>query len=159
LIVADISYSSTRTIEQAPAVVHDRVLELARRLRDEAPTVPPGSGPASMLGVTGQLDVEIGDRGPNRIELRTTEGRIRVEAAADVIGRPDGRTDLTIGATIRPQGMGASLMLSAALGARPEIRQRVENGIEAAMDDLSTELAKPDDQWDASSWNPPGLGS
>jgi len=112
-----------------------------------------------MLGVTGQLDVEIGDRGPNRIELRTTEGRIRVEAAADVVGRPDGRTDLTIGATIRPQGMGASLMLSAALGARPEIRQRVENGIEAAMDDLATELAKPDDQWDASRWNPPGLGS
>jgi len=157
--VADISYSSTRTIAQAPAVVHDRVLQLAQRLRDEAPTVPSGSQAGSMFGVTGRLDVEIADRGPTRIELRTTEGRIRVEAAADIVGRPDGRTDLTIGTIVRPQGMGASLMLSAALGARPEIRQRVENGIESAFDDLATELAKPDDQWDAASWNPPGLGS
>lgn len=112
-----------------------------------------------MLGVSGQLDIEIADRGPNRIELRTTEGRIRVEAAANIVARPDGRTDLTIGTTVRPQGMAASLMMSAALGARPEIRQRVENGFESAFDDLAAELAKPDDQWDASTWNPPGLGS
>ncbi len=157
--MADLTYSSTRTIEQAPGVVHDRVLELAQRLRDEAPVVPEGSGPGTMLGVSGRLDVEIADRGPNRIEVRTTEGRIRVEAAADIAGRPDGRTDLTIGATVRPQGMAANLMMSAALGARPDIRQRVENGIESAFDDLATELAKPDDQWDASSWNPPGIGS
>ena len=157
--MADVSYASKRTIDQAPAVVHDRVLELATRLRDEAPSVPPGSGAGTMFGVTGRLDVEIADRGPNRIELRTTEGRIRVEAAADIVGRPDGRTDLTIGATVRPQGMAASLMLSAALGARPEMRQRVENGFESAFDDLATELAKPDGEWDASSWNPPGLGS
>lgn len=157
--MADLSYSSTRTIEQQPAVVHDRVLELARRLRDEAPDVKAGSQAGTMLGVSGQLDIEIADRGPNRIELRTTEGRIRVEAAANIVARPDGRTDLTIGTTVRPQGMAASLMMSAALGARPEIRQRVENGFESAFDDLAAELAKPDDQWDASSWNPPGLGS
>lgn len=157
--MADLSYSSTRTIDQTPTVVHDRVLELARRVRDEAPEVPEGSQPASLLGVSGRLDVEIADRGPNRVELRTTEGRIQVEAAADIAGRPDGRTDLTLGATVRPQGMAASLMMSAALGARPEIRRRVENGIESAFDDLATELAKPDDQWDASSWKPPGMGS
>jgi hypothetical protein len=155
--MADLVQRSSRTIDQAPGVVHDRLLELAARLRDEAPPIPPGSQAATLLGVSGPLAIEIADRGPSRIELRTTEGRVRGEATADISGRPDGRTDLTLVATVKPQGFAANLILGAALGARPEVRQQIETGLERAFDDLATELAKPDSEWDASAWQPPGL--
>jgi len=37
--VADLTHASKRLVSQRPDVVHDRVLQLANRLRDEAPPV------------------------------------------------------------------------------------------------------------------------
>jgi hypothetical protein len=155
--VADLVFRSSRTIDQRPDVVHDRLLQLAARLRNEAPPVPPGSQASTFLGVSGPLGIEIGDRGPNRIELRTTRGRVRGEAAVDIAARADGRSDLALLAVIKPQGMAASLMMSAAVAARPAVREQVEAGVERAIDDLAVELAKPDGEWDPASWMPPGL--
>jgi hypothetical protein len=155
--MADLVFRSTRTVEQRPDVVHDRLLQLAARLRDEAPSVPPGSQASTFLGVSGPLGIEIGDRGPERIELRTTRGRVRGEAAVDIAARPDGRSDVALLAVVKPQGMAASIMMSAAVAARPLVRQQVEGAVERAIDDLAVELAKPDGEWDPASWMPPGL--
>lgn len=156
--MADIVHQSSRTIDQQADIVHDRLLQLADRLRDEAPPVPPGSQASTLLGMSGSLGIEVADRGPNRIELRTTQGRVRGEGGVDIAGRPDGRTDVTIGVAIRPQGFAANLMLGAALGAMPKVQQGVIDGLERGFDDLAVELAKPDSEWDPSTWTPPGLG-
>jgi hypothetical protein len=155
--MADIVHRSTRTIDQRPGIVHDRLLELAARLRDEAPPIPPGSQAATLLGVSGSLGIEIGDRGPQRIELRTTQGRVRGEGGVDIAGRPDGRTDVSLVAIVKPQGFAANVMLGAALASMPAMRQRIIDGLEQGFDDLAVELAKPDGEWDAGSWQPPGL--
>ena len=122
--MADLAHRATRLVEQDPAVVHDRVLELAKRLRDEAPTIEPGSQPAMLLGTSGSLGIELRDVGPGRIELTTTQGRIRGHIAADIAPADGGRTNLAIAVSVEPKGMAAGLMLGAALGARPNIRQR-----------------------------------
>lgn len=155
--MAGLVHRSTRTVDQRPDVVHDRLLALATRLRDEAPSIPPGSQAATLLGTSGPLGVEIGDRGPGRIELRTTQGRIRGEGAVDIAGRPDGRTDVSMLALVKPQGFAANMMLGVALQARPGMQREIEDGLERAFDDLAVELAKPDGQWEASSWMPPGI--
>ncbi|HEV7809607.1 MAG TPA: hypothetical protein VGO64_03325 [Candidatus Limnocylindrales bacterium] len=155
--MADIVHRSSRTIDQRAEVVHDRLLELGARLRDEAPPIPPGSQAATFLGVTGSLGIEIGDRGPNRIELRTTQGRVRGEGGIDIAARPDGRTDVAMVAIVKPQGFAANVMLGAAMASMPAMRDRIIDGIERAFDDLAVELAKPDGEWDARSWQPPGL--
>jgi hypothetical protein len=155
--MADIVHRSTRTIDQRPGIVHDRLLELAARLRDEAPPIPPGSQAATLLGVSGSLGIEIGDRGPQRIELRTTQGRVRGEGGVDIAGRPDGRTDVSLVAIVKPQGFAANVMLGAALASMPAMRQRIIDGLEQGFDDLAVELAKPDTEWDAGSWQPPGV--
>ena len=79
----------------------DRLLELAARLRDELPPIEPGTQAATALGMSGRLNVEIADRGPGRIELRTTEGRIRGEGVADMAPAPDGRTNVTVSVEIQ----------------------------------------------------------
>jgi hypothetical protein len=152
-----IEHRATRLIDQRPEVVHARLLELAERLRRELPPIEPGTQAASVLGVSGPLEVEVVSRGPERIELRTTQGRIRGEAAADLIGTPDGKTALTLEMTVNPLGFAANMMLGVALRTMPGIEQRVVEGVEAAMDDLATELAKPDGEWNAAAWTPPGL--
>ena len=156
--MADLVHRSSRTIDQRADVVHDRLLQLAVRLRDEAPSIPPGSTAATFLGVTGPLGIEIGDRGPNRIELRTTRGRVRGEGAVDITPRPDGRTDVAMLALVKPQGVAANLVLGAALGARPQLREGIEAGLERGFDDLAVERAKPDAEWEPSAWMPPGGG-
>jgi hypothetical protein len=155
--LADIVHRSSRTIDQRPDVVHDRLLQLAERLRDDAPPVPPGSQAATMLGTSGSLGIEIADRGPGRIELRTTQGRVRGEGSVDIVARPDGRTDVSLLAIIKPMGFAANLMLGAALASMPKIQQQVTDGLERGFDDLATELAKPDAEWDPASWMPTGL--
>lgn len=152
-----IEHRATRLIDQRPEVVHARLLELAERLRHELPPVEPGTQAASVLGVSGPLEVEVVSRGPERIELRTTQGRIRGEAAADLVGTPDGKTALTLEMTVNPLGFAANMMLGVALRTMPGIEQRVVEGVEAALDDLATELAKPDGEWNAAAWTPPGL--
>jgi hypothetical protein len=153
-----IEHRATRLIDQRPEVVHARLLELAERLRHELPPIEPGTQAASVLGVSGPLEVEVVSRGPERIELRTTQGRIRGEAAADLVGTPDGKTALTLEMTVNPLGFAANMMLGVALRTMPGIEQRVVEGVEAALDDLATELAKPDSEWDAAAWTPPGVG-
>jgi len=155
--MADLRHRSTRAVDQRPDVVHDRLLQLAARLRDETPPIPPGSQAASALGVSGSLGIEIADRGPSRIEVRTTRGRIRGEAGADITPTADGRTTLTIAVDVEPQGMAANLMMGVALSTRPGIRQEVVDGLEGGMTDLAKELAKPDADWDPAAWTPPGL--
>jgi len=152
-----IEHRATRLIEQRPEVVHARLLELAERLRHELPPIEPGTQAASVLGVSGPLDVQVSDQGPNRIELRTTQGRIRGEAAADLVATPDGKTALTLEMVVNPLGFAANMMLGVALRTMPGIEQRIVDGLEAALTDLATELAKPDGVWDASAWTPPGL--
>jgi hypothetical protein len=155
--VADVEHQTSRIVDQRPDVVHDRVVELAERVRDEAPPIEAGTEIATLLGITGSPGIEVSDRGPARIEVRSTRGRVRAEAAADVAPSDGGRTSLTIGVVVRPEGFAANMMLGVALSARPQIRRDLVEGIERGMDDLALELAKPDDQWDAGAWMPPGL--
>jgi hypothetical protein len=155
--VADLEHHARRLVDQRPEVVHDRVLELANRVRDEAPPIEPGTEVATMLGITGSPGIEVADLGASRIEIRSTRGRVRVEAAADIAPADADRTSLAIDVVVRPQGFAANMMLGVALSARPQIRQELVAGIERGLDDLAVELAKPDDQWDAGAWMPPGL--
>ena len=155
--MADLVHRSRRTVNQRPAVVHDRLLELAARLRDESPPVEPGTQAATLLGMSGRVGVQIADRGPGRIELRTMQGRVRAEAAADITPTADGRTDLSMVVVVKPQGFAANLMLGVALKTMPNAEERVAEGLERGLDDLALELAKPEGEWDAGAWTPPGL--
>ena len=110
-----------------------------------------------MLGMTGPVGIEVADKGPSRIELRTTEGRIRGEAAADLTSTGDGETNLSLGVVVQPQGFAANMMLGVALRTMPNVEKQVIDGLETALTDLATELAKPDDEWDARAWQPPGI--
>jgi hypothetical protein len=153
-----IEHRATRLIDQRPDVVHARLLELAERLRRELPPVEPGTQAATVLGMSGPIDVEVLDRGPGRIELRTTQGRIRGEAAADLVATPDGKTALTLEMVVNPLGFAANMMLGVALKTMPGVEQRLIDGLETALTDLATELAKPEEEWDPAAWTPPGVG-
>ena len=157
--MADLTHSAARDVDQRPDVVHARLLELADRLRRETPPVPPGSQAATLLGIDGPLGIEVVDRGPTRIELRTTRGRVRGEGFAAIAPLDGGaRTRLAMSLAVRPQGFAANLMLGAALAARPDIQRQVVDGLERGLDDLAAELAKPDGEWDPALWTPPGVG-
>jgi hypothetical protein len=155
--VADLGHRASRVIDQMPAVVHDRLLQLAARLRDELPPIEPGTQAATALGITGRAPLRIDDRGPERIELRTTEGRIRGEGAADLTPTADGRTTVTVAVAIQPEGFAAGLMLAVALRSMPHLEQQVIDGLEANLDSLAIELAKPDSEWNPTAWQPVGL--
>jgi hypothetical protein len=152
-----LEHRASRVVDQRPEIVHARLLELAARLRDETPPVQPGTQAATLLGMSGPVGIEIADRGPSRIELRTTQGRIRGEAVADLTPLPDGRTNLTLAMSIEPQGFAANMMLGMAMKTMPHLQQQVVDGLERAMSDLAIELAEPDGEWDAAAWKPPGL--
>ena len=155
--MADLVHQSSRTIDQRPDVVHARLLELAARLRDETPPVEPGTQASTLLGMSGPVGVQIADRGPGRIELRTTQGRVLAEASADIAPTADGRTALSMAVVVKPQGFAVNLMLGVAMKTMPNAEQRIAEGLERGFDDLAVELAKPDGEWDASAWSPPGL--
>ena len=155
--MADLGHQASRIVDQRPEVVHDRLLQLAARLRNELPPIEPGTQAATMLGMTGPVEIEVTDEGPNRIELRTTQGRIRGEATADLAPTGDGRTNLTMALEVKPQGFAANVMLGVALNTMPGARKQVIDGLETALTDLAVELAKPEDEWDAASWQPPGV--
>jgi hypothetical protein len=155
--VADLGHRASRLVDQRPDVVHDRLLELAARLRDELPPIEPGTQAATALGISGPLTIEIADRGPGRIDLRTTEGRIRGFGVAAIAPTADGRTNLTIALEVKPQGFAANLMLGMALKTMPNMERQVVDGLETALTDMAAELAKPDGEWDARAWNPPGI--
>jgi len=156
--VAKLEHRTSRVVDQRPEIVHGRLLELAARLRDELPPIEPGTQAATMLGVTGRVNVEVADRGPNRIELRTMEGRIRAQAVADLAPMPDGRTNLSMAMVVEPQGFAANMMFDLALKTMPGAKKQVIDGLEASLTDLATELAKPDGEWDPAAWMPPGVG-
>ena len=155
--MAKLEHRTSRLVDQRPEIVHDRLLQLAARLRDELPPIEPGTQAATMLGVTGRINVEVADRGPNRIELRTTEGRIRAQAAADLAPTPDGRTNLSMAMVVEPQGFAANMMFDLALKTMPSAKKQLIDGLEASLTDLATELAKPDSEWDPAAWTPPGV--
>jgi hypothetical protein len=156
--MAELAHTATCDVDQRPEVVHDRLLELADRLRREAPPIEPGTQPATLLGIDGPLGIEVADRGPARIELRTTRGRIRGEGAAILVPIHDGEgTRLTMSLVLKPQGFAANLMLGAALATMPNVQRDVVDGLERGLDDLVVELAKPDAEWDAAGWQPPGV--
>jgi hypothetical protein len=152
--VANLEHRASRVVNQRPDVVHARLLELAARLRDELPPIEPGTQAATALGMSGDLGLEILDRGPSRIELRTTQGRIRGEATAEVAPTADGRTTLTMDLAVKPDGFAANLMMGFALKTMPNLERDVVKGLEDGLDDLAIELAKPDAEWDAASWQP-----
>lgn len=155
--MADIVHRSSRTVKQDPEVVHERLLELGKRLKRELPAIPAGSQAATLLGTSGSLGLEIDDKGADRIELRTTKGRIRGEGSVDIEAAGRGKTTVSMVATVKPHGFGAGVMMSAALASRPSIQKDIVKGLERGFDDLAKELAKPDHEWDAASWTPPGL--
>ena len=155
--MADLSHRASRVVDQRPDVVHARLLELAVRLRDEAPPIEPGTQAAQLLGMDGPLGIQIADRGPNRIELRTTQGRILANAAADLAPTADGRTTLTMTVDIEPDGFAANLMLGAALRMMPGVERKVIDGLESGLDDLVTEIVKPDGEWDPGAWHTSAL--
>jgi hypothetical protein len=156
--VAELAHTASRDVDQRPDVVHDRLLELSERLKREAPPIPAGTQPAMLLGIDGSLGIEVADGGPGRIELRTTRGRIRGEGAAILVPIHDGEgTRLTMSLVLKPQGFAANLMLGAALATMPHAERGVIEGLERGMDDLAVELAKPDAEWDAEGWQPPGV--
>jgi hypothetical protein len=152
-----IEHSGNRLVDQRPEIVHARLLELAARVRDEAPPIQPGTQAETLLGMSGPLGIEVADQGPNRIELRSTQGRIRGEAGADLAATADGQTVLTLTVSIEPQGFAANMMLNVALKTMPHVEEQIVDGLERALDDLAVELAKPDSEWDAAAWRPPGL--
>jgi hypothetical protein len=155
--VADLGHRASRIVDQRQDVVHDRLLQLAARLRDELPPIEPGTQAATALGITGRVPLEIADRGPGRIELRTTDGRIRGEGGIDLSPTADGRTNVTVALAIEPQGFAANLMLGVALRTMPNLEQQVIDGLEANLDSLAVELARPDADWDPTAWQPVGL--
>jgi hypothetical protein len=155
--VADLGHRASRIVDQRPDVVHDRLLQLAARLRDELPPVEPGTQAATALGMSGALDIEIVDRGPSRIELRTTQGRIRGEGAVDLGPTADGRTTVAMALAVKPQGFAANLMLGVALRTMPGLENQIVDGLEANLDDLALELGKPEGEWDPAAWQPVGL--
>ena len=155
--MADLGHRTSRLVDQRPEVVHARLLQLAARLRDELPPIEAGTQASTALGLSGRLDVEILDRGPNRIELRTTEGRIRGEGAVDLAPAEGDRTTVTVALDIKPQGFAANLMLGVALKTMPNVERQVIDGLEANLDALAIELAKPDADWDPAAWQPVGL--
>ena len=154
-----LGHHATRVVDQRPAVVHDRLLELAARLRTELPPIEPGTQAATALGTSGRLEIAIVDRGPGRIELRTVDGRIRGEGSAELALTPDGRTSVTVAVEIKPQGFAANMVLGVALRTMPGLEQRVIDGLEANLDSLAVELAKPDNEWDPAGWQPVGLSA
>jgi hypothetical protein len=154
-----LGHRATRTVAQSPEVVHDRLLELAARLRDELPPVEPGTQAATLLGVSGPLGVEFADRGPRRIEIRTTQGRIRGEGAADLAPAAGGGTELTMAIQVKPQGFAANMMLGVAIRTMPGVEERVAEGLERGLDELVAELAKSDEDWDPGAWQPSGVPS
>jgi hypothetical protein len=155
--MTSIEHRATRTVDQRPDVVHDRLVELAGRVRDETPPVEQGTQIATVLGMSGDLGIEVVDHGPPRIELRTTQGRIRAVGIADLEPAGDGRTTITFSGSVAPRGFAANLMLGVALKAMPNLEKDVVAGLERGFDDLVVELAKPDDEWDAAAWQPTGL--
>ena len=156
--MADLGHRASRIVDQRPDVVHARLLELAARLREETPPIEPGTQAATILGFSGPVAVEIFDRSPSRIELRTTQGRIRAEAAADLTPADGGtRTNLALALEIKPQGFAANMMLGVALKTMPGVERKVIDGLETGLDDLVKELAKLDAEWDANAWQPPGI--
>jgi len=156
--MADLGHRASRVVDQRPDVVHARLLELATRLRDEAPPIEPGTQAATLLGFSGPVAMEIVDRNPRRVELRTTEGRIRGEATADLTPAGGGtRTNLALEIQITPRGFAANMMLGVALRAMPGVEKKVIDRLDTGIDDLAKELAKPDAEWDAAAWQPPGL--
>lgn len=154
-----LQHRAERLVDQRPDVVHDRLLELAARLRDELPPIEAGTQAATALGLSGRLAIQIVDRGPQRIEIRTTEGRIRGEGGADITAATEGRTKVSVSLDVKPQGFAANLMLGVALRTMPGLEQQVIDGLEANLDSLAIELAKPDGAWDPAAWQPVGLPS
>jgi hypothetical protein len=152
-----IEHRASRVVDQRPDVVHARLLQLAARLRDELPPIEPGTQLANVLGMSGDLGIEVADRGPNRIELRTSQGRIRGEGIAEIAPTADGRTTITLDGAVKPQGFAANLMLGVALKAMPNLEQDIIAGLEESLDELVVELAKSDADWNAADWQPSRL--
>ena len=155
--MADLGRRASRIVDQRPDIVHDRLLQLAGRLRTELPPIEPGTQAATALGMSGPLPLEILDRGPNRIELRTTDGRIRGEGRVDLAAVDNGQTKVTVELSVKPQGIAANLMLGVALRTMPNLERDLVTGLEANLDSLAIELDKPDTDWDPAAWQPVGL--
>ena len=134
-------------VAQPPGVVHARLVELAERVRSEPPHVPAGSQAAQLLGLDGPVGLRIHDRGPDRIELETLDGRVRGALAALLAPTPDG-TSLTLEIALRPEGFMGSMALGMAERMVPNLRTRFDEGVSRALEDLARELAVPDAEWD-----------
>lgn len=49
------------------------------------------------------------------------------------------------------------MMLGVALKTMPNVERQLIDGLERSLDDVAVQLAKPDGEWDARAWEPPGI--
>jgi hypothetical protein len=141
-----ITHSTHRLIQQAPDVVRARLLGLAERIRLEMPPIEDGDELHRLLGVTGSLGVEVGDRDGRGVDIRTTRGRIRGAVTAAIA--PEGAgTALDLAVTVRPDGMVGSMMFSAAKRMVPDLDREFPAGVEHVASELAAQLEGTDEAW------------
>lgn len=143
-----ITHSTLRQVRQTPEVVQARLLDLAERIKREMPPIEDGDELHRLLGVTGSLGVEVGDRDGRGVDMRTTNGRIRGAVRAAIA--PDGTgTALDLTASVRPDGMVGSMMFSAAKRMRPDLEREFPAGVERVATELAGHLEGTDEAWAA----------
>jgi hypothetical protein len=140
-------HQATRAVKQPPDVVHDRLIELVGRLREEMPPISSNDQVARLLGVDGALGIEIKDDGPGRIDVATTEGRIRVRSTAELTATSDGGTSLALGVALEPDGFAGRMMLGAATSMVTDFDRQFRDGVDRIATELAEELSKPDGEW------------
>lgn len=112
------------------------------------PPIKEGDRLGRLLGIYGDVGVEIKDGGPSKVELTTRRGRIRVRGTAELEPTIDGDTNLTLGVVVQSSGLLGRLMLGIA-SAFPVLVRILRQEAERSASELAEGLSKPDAQWDA----------
>ena len=144
-----IEHRTAREVTRPRDVVHSRLLELASLIRDEMPAIPPGDPIGRVLGIRGPIALEIHDRGPSRIDVKTVHGRIRFHGSAVLETRFDGGTDMTIETGLRPGGISGRLLLGIGRRVLPEFASDVWPGMEQQVSELAAALSLSEADWSA----------
>jgi hypothetical protein len=145
-----VEHRTTRVVEQPTDVVHTRLLEVAEHVKAEMPPVKPSDRVSELLGVTGDVGLEIHDRGPDLIEAATLRGRVRAAVSAHLAPDDGGGTSLTVRLGAEPDGFVGSMMLNMATKAIPNFSREFARIVDEVASSLATELARPDGEWDPS---------
>jgi hypothetical protein len=141
------------TVHQGQSTVHDRLLELLQHIERQLLPALDDDRARQMLGLDGPPDVAVDDGGPDGIDARTTEGRIRFEVSARLRPAPDPElTEVAIRALVRPQGVLGNVMLSTAQRTMPDLERRFSSGADRAVAELRPLLEASDEEWRSGTW-------